>query len=105
MKKSGKVYLIGAGPGDPGLLTLKGRDCLAACDVVVYDRLADPRILSWVNPEAERIYVGKASSNHVMKQEDISKLLVNWLRKAKPLPVSKAATLSSLAGAVKKPCC
>ena len=76
MNKTGKVYLIGAGPGDPGLLTLKGRDCLAACDVVVYDRLADPRILSWVNPEAERIYVGKASSNHVMKQEDISKLLV-----------------------------
>ncbi len=72
MEQKGKVYLIGAGPGDPGLLTLKGRDCLAACDVVVYDRLADPRILSWVNPEAERIYVGKASSNHVMKQEDIN---------------------------------
>ena len=46
MSKKGIVYLIGAGPGDPGLLTLKGRDCLAACDVVVYDRLADPRILS-----------------------------------------------------------
>ena len=51
--EKGKVYLIGAGPGDPGLLTLKGRDCLAAADVVVYDRLADPRILQWVNPEAE----------------------------------------------------
>ena len=74
--EKGKVYLIGAGPGDPGLLTLKGRDCLAAADVVVYDRLADPRILQWVNPEAERVYVGKASSNHVMKQEDISRLLV-----------------------------
>ena len=83
MNKTGKVYLIGAGPGDPGLLTLKGRDCLAACDVVVYDRLADPRILSWVNPEAERIYVGKASSNHVMKQEDISKLLVKLAAEGK----------------------
>ena len=83
MSKKGIVYLIGAGPGDPGLLTLKGRDCLAACDVVVYDRLADPRILSWVNPEAERIYVGKASSNHVMKQEDISKLLVKLAAEGK----------------------
>ena len=83
MEQKGKVYLIGAGPGDPGLLTLKGRDCLAACDVVVYDRLADPRILSWVNPEAERIYVGKASSNHVMKQEDISKLLVKLAAEGK----------------------
>ena len=83
MNKKGIVYLIGAGPGDPGLLTLKGRDCLSACDVVVYDRLADPRILSWVNPEAERIYVGKASSNHVMKQEDISKLLVKLAAEGK----------------------
>ena len=83
MGKKGKVYLIGAGPGDPGLLTLKGRDCLAAADAVVYDRLADPRILSWVNPEAERIYVGKASSNHVMKQEDISKLLVKLAAEGK----------------------
>ena len=69
MEQKGKVYLIGAGPGDPGLLTLKGRDCLAACDVVVYDRLADPRILS--------------SSNHVMKQEDISKLLVKLAAEGK----------------------
>jgi len=83
MNKNGKVYLIGAGPGDPGLLTLKGRDCLAACDVVVYDRLADPRILNWVRPEAERIYVGKASSNHVMKQEDISRLLVKLAAEGK----------------------
>ncbi len=83
MDKTGKVYLIGAGPGDPGLLTLKGRDCLAAADAVVYDRLADPRILSWAKPDAERIYVGKASSNHVMKQEDISKLLVKLAAEGK----------------------
>ena len=93
MNKTGKVYLIGAGPGDPGLLTLKGRDCLAACDVVVYDRLADPRILSWVNPEAERIYVGKASSNHVMKQEDISKLLVKLAAEGKTVARLKGALL------------
>ncbi|XOQ52877.1 MAG: hypothetical protein ACFWT7_05820 [Succiniclasticum sp.] len=75
MATKGKVYLIGAGPGDPGLLTLKGRDCLARADVVVYDRLADPRILGWVRDDAERIYVGKASSHHTMKQEDICQLL------------------------------
>ena len=83
MKKQGKVYLIGAGPGDPGLLTLKGRDCLAEADAVVYDRLADPRILGWVRPEAERIYVGKASAQHTMKQEDINKLLVKLAAEGK----------------------
>ena len=83
MSKKGKVYLIGAGPGDPGLLTLKGRDCLAEADVVVYDRLADPRILAWVRPEAERIYVGKASSKHTMKQEDICQLLVDLAAEGK----------------------
>lgn len=83
MSKKGKVYLIGAGPGDPGLLTLRGRDCLAEADVVVYDRLADPRILAWVRPEAERIYVGKASSKHTMKQEDICQLLVDLAAEGK----------------------
>ena len=83
MTKRGKVYLIGAGPGDPGLLTLKGRDCLAEADVVVYDRLADPRILSWVRPEAERIYVGKAAAQHTMKQEDINQLLVKLAAEGK----------------------
>lgn len=77
MAAKGKVYLIGAGPGDPGLLTLKGRDCLAKADVVVYDRLADPRILGWVRDDAERIYVGKASCHHTMKQEDICRLLAD----------------------------
>lgn len=83
MKKTGKVYLIGAGPGDPGLLTLKGRDCLASADVVVYDRLADPRILAWIKEDAERIYVGKASNKHTMKQEDICKLLVKLAAEGK----------------------
>lgn len=76
MTKQGKVWLIGAGPGDPGLLTIKGKECLEKAEVVVYDRLADPRILAYVNPDAERIYVGKASSHHIMKQPDINKLLV-----------------------------
>lgn len=83
MKQKGKVYLIGAGPGDPGLLTLKGRDCLAEADAIVYDRLADPRILGWARPDAERVYVGKASSRHTMKQEDISQLLVRLASEGK----------------------
>jgi uroporphyrinogen III methyltransferase/synthase len=72
----GLVYLIGAGPGDPGLLTLRGRDALASCDVVVYDRLAHPDLLRHCRPGAERIYVGKQSSRHTMKQDEINALLV-----------------------------
>lgn len=78
--KVGKVYLIGAGPGDPGLLTLRARDCLAQADAVVYDRLAEPCILDYCRPEARLIYVGKASSQHTMKQEEINKLLVSLAR-------------------------
>ncbi len=79
----GMVYLVGAGPGDYRLLTLKGADCLKQADVVVYDRLADDRILSWVPPQAERIYVGKAAANHAMKQEDINQLLVDKAKEGK----------------------
>ena len=71
----GMVYLVGAGPGDYRLITLKGIECLKRAEVVVYDRLADERILGWAPADAERIYVGKASSHHTMRQEDISALL------------------------------
>ena len=76
MTKQGKVYLIGAGPGDPGLLSIKAMECLQTADAVVYDRLADPRILAYARPDAEMVYVGKASANHTMRQPDINKLLV-----------------------------
>ena len=74
---AGMVYLVGAGPGDYRLISIKAVDCLKQADVVVYDRLADDRILQWAPDEAEYIYVGKASSNHTMKQEDINQLLVD----------------------------
>ena len=77
------VYLVGAGPGDPGLLTVKAHACLEKADTVVYDYLADSRILALVPEEAERIYVGKSAGNHAMKQEDISKLLVKLSREGK----------------------
>ncbi len=83
MTKKGKVYLIGAGPGDPGLLGLKAKDCLATADAVVYDRLADPRILAFARRDAEMIYVGKASANHTMRQPDINKLLVKLAQEGK----------------------
>ncbi|HLJ53404.1 MAG TPA: uroporphyrinogen-III C-methyltransferase [Chthonomonadaceae bacterium] len=76
----GTVYLIGAGPGDPGLITVRGRDLLAAADVVVYDRLVHPALLKHARPDAERVYVGKSSARHAMKQADISALLVDRAR-------------------------
>jgi uroporphyrinogen III methyltransferase/synthase len=74
--KPGKVYLVGAGPGDPGLLTLRGREVLALADVVIYDALIAPRLLDYTPPRAERIYVGKRASAHTLAQEEINRLLV-----------------------------
>jgi len=78
MSTHGKlVYLIGAGPGDPGLISLKGVRCLEKADVVVYDYLSNPRLLVHCRADAEKIYVGKKGSRHTMEQEDINKLLVD----------------------------
>ncbi len=63
----GKVYLVGAGPGDPGLITRKALDCLAGADVVVYDHLLDEQLLECARPDAERIYAGKSGSHHAME--------------------------------------
>jgi uroporphyrinogen III methyltransferase/synthase len=72
----GRVALVGAGPGDPGLITVTGRDLLAEADVVVYDRLAHPDLLDLASPEAERIFIGKAHGRHVLEQEELNHLLV-----------------------------
>ena len=80
---SGKVYLIGAGPGDFGLLTLKARDVLARADVVVYDALANASFLSFAGKNAERIYVGKIADQHALKQHEINALLVAKAREGK----------------------
>ncbi|WP_123041307.1 uroporphyrinogen-III C-methyltransferase [Cohnella candidum] len=73
----GKVYLVGAGPGDPKLITLRGLEALKRSDCVVYDRLAGPQLLNRARPSAEFIYVGKLPDRHTMKQEEINRLLVD----------------------------
>ncbi|MFP4213827.1 MAG: uroporphyrinogen-III C-methyltransferase [Desulfohalobiaceae bacterium] len=73
----GKVYLVGAGPGDPGLLTLRGRELLSRAQVVVYDFLANMKFLDFCSPQAEMIYAGKKGGEHTLSQADINSLLVN----------------------------
>lgn len=75
-KKQGICYLVGAGPGDPGLFTLRGREVLGRADVVVYDNLANPELLVFAPEKAELIYAGKKSGDHTLPQDEISRLLV-----------------------------
>ena len=74
--KTGKVFLIGAGPGDPGLLTIKAKECIEAADIVVYDYLASPLLLKYAKREAEVIYVGKKGGDHTLSQDKINLLLI-----------------------------
>ncbi|MHB1361659.1 MAG: uroporphyrinogen-III C-methyltransferase, partial [Thermoleophilia bacterium] len=74
---TGKVFLVGAGPGDPGLFTLKGVECMRRAGVIVYDYLAGKPLLGFAAPGAELIYVGKKGGDHTMKQPDINQLLVD----------------------------
>lgn len=79
----GKVYLIGAGPGDPGLITVKGLTCIRNADVVVYDYLASPSLLAEASPRAEIIYVGKKGGDHTLSQDRINALLVEKAKTGK----------------------
>lgn len=76
MSKKGICYLVGAGPGDLGLVTLRARECVEMADVVIYDALSNPAILAWMKPGAEKIYVGKRAKNHVLTQDGINELIV-----------------------------
>lgn len=79
----GVCYLVGAGPGDPGLLTLRGLECLQRADVVIYDYLANPELLRHVPATAECIYAGKTAGRHAMKQEETNALLLRHTREGK----------------------
>ena len=79
----GKVYLVGAGPGDPGLLTIRGMECLLAADTVLSDGIANPALPEMYCPHAERIHVGKRKGNCAKTQEEINHLLVEKARQGK----------------------
>jgi uroporphyrinogen III methyltransferase / synthase len=74
--KVGKTYLVGAGPGDIGLITVKGMEAIKQADVILYDRLANPKLLDYAPPGCELIYCGKLPDRHVLRQEAINSLLV-----------------------------
>ncbi len=79
----GICYLVGAGPGDPGLLTLKGKECIEAADVLVYDYLCNPEHLRYAKPGTRRIYVGKKAGDHTLPQEEINALIVQLAKEGK----------------------
>jgi uroporphyrinogen III methyltransferase / synthase len=84
-EQSGKVYLVGAGPGDLGLVTLRAKECIERADVIVYDHLANPEMLSWAREEAEIIYAGKKAGAQALGQAEINKLLVEKARAGKEI--------------------
>ena len=81
--KNGVVYLVGAGPGGPGLITVRGLELLRQADVVVYDRLADDGLLARARGDAEKIYVGKAAGDHTIEQSEINRILVARAKEGK----------------------
>jgi len=78
--KSAKVYLVGAGPGALGLVTLRAKECIEAADVIVYDHLVNPEMLGWARDDAEIIYAGKEAGEHSLSQEEINALLIGKAR-------------------------
>ncbi|PDM39771.1 uroporphyrinogen-III C-methyltransferase [Parageobacillus yumthangensis] len=79
----GKVYLVGAGPGDPELITVKGLKCIQQADVILYDRLINEELLSYAKKDAELIFCGKLPGYHTMQQETINHFLVRYAKKGK----------------------
>lgn len=97
----GKVYLVGAGPGDVGLLTVRAKTLLEWADVVLYDALISPAILNLINPEAEKIHVGKRRGNHTLSQGEICRLLIDLAQRHAVIVRLKGVIPLSLAEGVK----
>src|SRR6266566_3051989 len=83
VSKNGRVCLVGAGPGDLGLVTLRAKECIENADVIVYDHLANPETLSWARDEAEIVYAGKKAGGSQLSQQDINALLIGKAREGK----------------------
>jgi len=83
MMNEGRVYLVGAGPGDPGLMTVRGLEALRRADVVVYDRLVNPALLDEAPPGALRLFVGKRAGGHCLPQEEINARLIEQARRGR----------------------
>ena len=81
--KRGKVYICGAGPGDPGLATVKAMDLVAACDVILYDRLVGKEIISKIPPSTEKVYVGRSVGDPTTHQDNTNELMVRYARQGK----------------------
>ena len=100
--KQGKVWLVGAGPSDPGLLTIKGKSVLEKADAIVYDRLVSAGILAMAPFGAKLIDVGKNAGNHTLPQEEINALLIRLAQEGKKWCASKEEILFCLGAAGKK---
>jgi uroporphyrinogen III methyltransferase / synthase len=83
MSKKGICYLVGAGPGDLGLVTLRAKECIEVADVLVYDALSSPELLRWTQKDCEKVYVGKRAKNHAMAQDKINELIVARTKEGK----------------------
>jgi len=83
MKGSGKVYIVGAGPGDPGLLTLRAKDVIERADVILFDQLVDPRVRDFFPEGAEKIFVGKEGGTHHVTQDQTTSLIVDKAKQGK----------------------
>ena len=83
MGRKGKVYLVGAGPGDAGLITVRGVECIQKADVILYDNLVNPSLLKYARPDAELVFAGKTSKRHTLTQDETNALLVAKAREGK----------------------
>src|SRR2546430_17471859 len=83
MSKNGTVYLVGAGPGDLGLVTLRAKECIANADVIVYDHLANPEMLNWARVDAEIVYARKDAGEPQLSQQEINRLLIEKAHEGK----------------------